>query len=104
MSSGGFRILLAVAALAAAAGSLSAQSLIQIDRRARVSRADLLSTTPSFRLASPWPGQSATPYRDGRKAEDLAGPTLVFATAKGESIVAVRRGTIPRTVRLPSRR
>jgi hypothetical protein len=55
----------------------------------------------SFRLANPWPGQSATLYRDGRKAEDLAGPTLVFATAKGQSIVVVPRGTIPRTVRLP---
>jgi hypothetical protein len=55
----------------------------------------------SFRLANPWPGQSATLYRDGRKAEDLVGPTLVFATAKGEPIVVVPRGTIPRAVRLP---
>ena len=52
----------------------------------------------TFRLASPWPETGATLYRDGRRAEDLPGATLAFATAQNERVVIVPRGSTPRAV------
>lgn len=34
-----------------------------------------------------------TLYRNSRKAEDLSGETLAFPTAKGETVVAVLKGS-----------
>jgi hypothetical protein len=52
------------------------------------------------RLANPWRGTATTVFRNGRKAEDLSGDTLVFATATGETIVIVPRGKTPAPVRI----
>jgi hypothetical protein len=41
------------------------------------------------RLRNPWGESAVALYRDGRRAETLRGPLLVFATGKGEKIVVV---------------
>jgi hypothetical protein len=46
-------------------------------------------------LRNPWGEAAATVYRDGKKAEDLSGARLLFATRKGETIVLVQPGTTP---------
>lgn len=53
-----------------------------------------------IRLANPWHGDAVTIYRGGRKAEDLQGTVLTFATAKGEHIVVVPKGASPQPVRM----
>jgi hypothetical protein len=50
-------------------------------------------------LANPWTG-GVTLYRNGSKAEDLSGDTLVFATAKGERVVIVPKGTVPAPIKV----
>ena len=52
------------------------------------------------RLKNPWQGRSATLFRNGRSAETIAGETLTFATAKGETVVVVPEGTTPAVVRV----
>jgi hypothetical protein len=51
------------------------------------------------RLANPWAGEVEA-YRNGRKAEALSGEVLAFATAKGETVVVVPKGTVPRAVKV----
>jgi hypothetical protein len=46
-------------------------------------------------LRNPWNEAEVTVYREGKKAENLTGSLLKFATQKGESIVVVRAGTDP---------
>jgi hypothetical protein len=41
-----------------------------------------------------------TLYRSGKKAEDLTGGTLTFATAAGERIVIVPQGATPQIVKM----
>jgi hypothetical protein len=53
-----------------------------------------------FRLANPWKAEGVTLYRNGRRAEDLSGETLVFATSKGETVTAVPRNTTPAPVKV----
>jgi len=40
-------------------------------------------------------------YRNGRQAEDLSGPVLLFGTARGERVVLVPKGTSPAPVHVP---
>jgi hypothetical protein len=47
------------------------------------------------RMQNPWNESEVTLYRDGKKADGLAGSVLKFATIKGEDIVVVRAGTVP---------
>jgi hypothetical protein len=47
------------------------------------------------RLRNPWADAPVTLFRHGRKAEDLAGETLQFATSTGETIIAVPQGWTP---------
>ena len=54
----------------------------------------------SFRLSNPWGETAVTLYRSGKKAEDLAGGILTFATAAGERIVIVPQGTTPAIVKM----
>jgi hypothetical protein len=54
----------------------------------------------SFRLSNPWGETPVTLYRSGKKAEDLTGGTLTFATAAGERIVAVPQGATPQIVHM----
>jgi hypothetical protein len=49
-------------------------------------------------LANPWGASDVTLYRNGKKAEDLAGEMLAFPTQKGETIVVTPRGTAPSAV------
>lgn len=53
------------------------------------------------RLVNPWKGGRVTLYRDGRRAEDAAGETLVFATRNGETIVLAPAGREPARVTVP---
>ena len=53
----------------------------------------------SFRLSNPWSDTGVTLYRNGKRAEDLAGRTLTFATAAGERVVVVPRGATPQIVK-----
>ena len=52
-------------------------------------------------LRNPWPNKTVTLYRNGRKAEGLSGPLLVFSTAKGETITVVLKGTKPSRKEVP---
>jgi len=52
------------------------------------------------RLVNPWPGAAVTLHRDGREAQELSGETLIFPTAKGETVVLVTKGSTPRAVRI----
>ena len=52
------------------------------------------------RLINPWRGTTVTLYRNGGKAEDLSGDSLRFSTAKGERIVVVPKGSVPRPVKV----
>lgn len=52
------------------------------------------------RLANPWRGD-VTLYRNGRKAEDLSGESLSFPTARDETVVVVRRGSLPVPLQFP---
>jgi hypothetical protein len=52
------------------------------------------------RLANPWGEGNVTLYRNGKKAEDLSGATLVFPTGKGETIVVVPKGSEPSRVKV----
>jgi len=47
------------------------------------------------RLRNPWAAEGAALYRNGRKAEDLAGSLLRLPTSKGEILVLVKKGTAP---------
>ncbi len=50
-------------------------------------------------IANPWK-RDVTLYRNGKKAEDAAGGTLVFATTKGERVVIVPKGTAPAQIKV----
>jgi len=52
------------------------------------------------RVANPWGGSGVTLYRDGKKAEDLSGATIVFPTGKGETVVIVPKGSEPTRVKV----
>ncbi len=52
------------------------------------------------RLVNPWPGQTATLYRNGQKANDVSGETLTFPTTKGETVVLVPAGAVPTAVKM----
>jgi hypothetical protein len=52
------------------------------------------------RLRNPWPAATVTLYRDSKKAEELKGDLLVFATRKDETIVILPRGSNPPTVHI----
>jgi hypothetical protein len=47
------------------------------------------------RLHNPWPDKAVTLYRNGSKAEDIAGSLLKFPTTVGETINIVLKGTKP---------
>jgi hypothetical protein len=47
------------------------------------------------RLRNPWPESAVSLFRNGKKAEDLSGSLLKFATNRGETIVAVKQGSTP---------
>jgi hypothetical protein len=47
------------------------------------------------RLRNPWPGATATLYRDAKEAEDVTGDVLTFPTYKGETIVVAPQGSTP---------
>ncbi len=51
------------------------------------------------RLRNPWPGESATLYRDWRRGEELDGGLLEFPTNRGETILVVPRGANPSKLR-----
>ncbi len=52
-----------------------------------------------FRLANPWSG-AVTLYRNGKVAEERSGETLEFPTARGETVVVVRKGSVPAAVKV----
>jgi hypothetical protein len=52
-------------------------------------------------LANPWDTADVTLYRNGKKAEDLAGETLAFPTREGETIVVAPKGVEPSIVKVP---
>jgi hypothetical protein len=52
------------------------------------------------RLTNPWKDTDVTLYRDGKKAEDLSGETLMFPTKKGETIVVVPKGSMPSVMKI----
>jgi hypothetical protein len=52
------------------------------------------------RLANPWGSGPVTLYRNGRKAEEVGGHGLAFATAKGETIVVAPKGSTPQSVKV----
>ncbi len=52
------------------------------------------------RLANPWSQSDVTLYRNGKKAEDLSGATLVFPTGRDETVVVVPKGSEPLRVRV----
>jgi hypothetical protein len=54
-----------------------------------------------LRLANPWGSGAVTVYREGRKAEDLAGAVVIAKTTTGEHVVLVPRGSTPRPVVFP---
>jgi len=54
-----------------------------------------------FRLVNPWTARGATVYRDGRKAEDIAGATIRVKTVPAERVALVPRGTMPRPITVP---
>jgi hypothetical protein len=47
------------------------------------------------RLRNPWPQSPVSLFRNGKKAEDLSGSLVTFATNRGETIVAVKQGSTP---------
>ena len=51
-----------------------------------------------LRLANPWPGQSIVVYRNSRQAEERSGAVVSLATARGERLVLVRKGTTPQQI------
>ena len=51
-------------------------------------------------MTNPWGRGEVTLYRNGRKAEELSGDTLVLSTSKGESVVVVPKGSLPATVKM----
>jgi hypothetical protein len=56
------------------------------------------------RLQNPWPGTTLTVYCDGKKAGDFSpdkAGILRFLTAPGETIVAVPKGTVPASRKVP---
>jgi hypothetical protein len=62
-------------------------------RNGKVDFVELQSQAGSpCKLRNPWGDAGVTLYRDGKKAEDLAGALLAFATAKGEDIVLAPKG------------
>lgn len=62
-------------------------------RNGKVDFVELQSLAGSqCRLRNPWGEAGVTLYRNGRKAEDLAGGLLAFGTAKEEDIVIAPKG------------
>lgn len=53
-----------------------------------------------FTLANPWGARRLTLYRNGRKAEALSGATVTFDTVKGETVVVVPLGDVPRPLKV----
>jgi hypothetical protein len=51
------------------------------------------------RLANPWSGEVDL-YRDGRKAESLSGEVIAFPTSRGETVVVVPDGSLPKAVKV----
>ena len=51
------------------------------------------------RLRNPWGESAVTLYRDGKKAEEVKGSLLTFATRKGEKVLALRSGSSPEKFR-----
>jgi hypothetical protein len=65
-------------------------------RKGRIEFAELRSGLgQECRLQNPWKEGEVTLYRDGKKAENLSGSLLKFATVKGEDIVVVPAGANP---------
>jgi hypothetical protein len=65
-------------------------------RKGEIEFAELLSQLgQECHLQNPWNKSEVTLYREGRKAENLSGSLLRFATRKGETVVVVRAGTVP---------
>ncbi|MDP2896009.1 MAG: hypothetical protein Q8Q12_05545 [bacterium] len=52
------------------------------------------------RLRNPWPEATLTLYQNGKKAEDVSGSLLTFATARGETIIVVPRASKPSRKRI----
>jgi hypothetical protein len=51
------------------------------------------------RLRNPWGESAVTLYRDGKRAEEVKGSLLTFATRKGETVLALRSGSSPEKFR-----
>lgn len=52
------------------------------------------------RLSNPWPRQTVTLYRNGRKGEEISSEILLFSTAKGEAIVIVPGNLSPSPLKM----
>jgi uncharacterized protein DUF5703/glycosyl hydrolase family 95 len=62
-------------------------------RQGQVEFVELLSQAGGeCRLRNPWGQTAVLLHRNGREAESLASPLLQFNTARGETVVVVRRG------------
>ena len=51
------------------------------------------------RIRNPWSGSTVSLYRNGVKAEDIAGYLISFETSSGEDIKIVRQGINPDSFR-----
>ena len=49
----------------------------------------------SCRIRNPWPGETISLYRNGKKAGDLTGSLISFSTSVGEDIKMVKQGVNP---------
>jgi len=97
MKGSAFLSIVAVAwVLVSPAGCGAQGSLISVDYRGLVARAG-----GPGRRANPWGAGDVTLYRNGKKAQDLSGATLLFPTGKGEIIVIVPQRTEPSRVKVP---
>jgi len=47
------------------------------------------------RLRNPWPDETVTLYRNGKKEKELSGSLLNFPTTRGETITVAPKGTTP---------
>jgi hypothetical protein len=87
-----------------AAYTLRARGAFLVSSSMRQGRVEFVEVTPEAggqcRLRNPWNEADVTLYRDGRKSEEVRGPLLKFATAKGETIVLVPKGSTPARVQI----
>jgi hypothetical protein len=82
-----------------AAYTLRARGAFLVSSSMRQGRLEFVEVTAEnggqCRLRNPWDEGEVTLYRDGRKSEEIRGSLLKFETAKGETVVAVLKGSSP---------